>query len=80
MPYIKQEQRNELTQGKKPQDAGELNYQITKILLEYRGSKGESYATYNEMMGVLSCVSQEFYRRWVVPYEEKKIRENGDVI
>jgi len=79
MPYIKQEQRKELAQGRKPKDPGELNYQITLLLLDYLKSKGESYATYNEIMGAMSCASQEFYRRWAAPYEDKKIRENGDV-
>ena len=79
MPYIKQTQRKELAEGRPPQDAGELNYQITRLLLEYLKSKGEGYAVFNEIMGVLSCASQEFYRRWAAPYEEKKIKENGDV-
>jgi hypothetical protein len=28
-------------------------------------------------MGVLACIQEEFYRKVVVPYEEKKIKENG---
>ncbi|MFO1519579.1 MAG: hypothetical protein U1F57_07980 [bacterium] len=80
MPYIKIEQREQLAKGKKPEDAGELNYQITRLLLEYLQEKGERYASYNEIMGVLQCVSQEFYRRWVVPYEDRKMKENGDVV
>jgi hypothetical protein len=47
--------------------------------LDYLGRKGRNYANFNEIMGVLSCVAQEFYRRWAVPYEDQKIRENGDV-
>jgi hypothetical protein len=79
MPYIKQEQRKELAEGRMPRDPGELNYQITRMLLDYLKNKGESYGVFNEIMGVLTCASEEFYRRWVIPYEEKKIRENGDV-
>ena len=30
-----------------------------------------------EVLGVLQCVSYEFYRRAVVPYEDKKIEQNG---
>jgi len=30
-------------------------------------------------MGVLECIKQEFYRRAVAPYEDKKKEENGDV-
>lgn len=32
-----------------------------------------------QILGVLSCVQQEFYRRVVAPYEDQKCRENGDV-
>jgi len=79
MPYIKKEQRSRIQQGEKPQDAGELNYFITTQLLQYLERKGRSYATFNEIMGVLNCVTQEFYRRWTAPYEDLKIQENGDV-
>jgi uncharacterized protein DUF6899 len=79
MPYIKKEQRQKLASGQRPSDPGELNYTITRLLLTYLKDKGKSYASFNEIMGVLSCVGQEFYRRWVAPYEDQKILENGDV-
>lgn len=79
MPYISQEARKQLAQGKAPENAGELNYTITKLLLEYLHRKGTRYAHFNEIMGVLNCVSHEFYRRWAAPYEDKKIQENGDI-
>lgn len=79
MPYITPEQRQKLDKDPMPEDAGELNYLITRQLLSYLEKKGKRYATINEIMGVLSCVSQEFYRRWAAPYEDEKIRENGDV-
>lgn len=80
MPYIKKEQRERLARGEKPQDAGELNFTITTLLLDYLSRKGVSYAHFNEIMGVLGCVTEEFYRRWAVPYEDQKIQENGDVV
>ena len=55
---------------------GHLNYCICRILKELYAP---SYFNYNRMMGVLACVQQEIYRRLVVPYEDKKRRENGDV-
>ena len=79
MPYIRQEQRERLGQGEPPQDPGELNYAITKLLLSYLGTKGKSYAVLNEIMGALNCATHEFYRRWAAPYEDEKIKENGDV-
>ena len=57
---------------------GDLNYVFTKILK--RGVLNPSYATLNALMGVVECVKQEFYRRDVVPYEEKKIKANGDIL
>lgn len=80
MPYIKAQQRADLASGKFPQDAGELNYSITQMLLRYLEAKGQCYATFNEIHGVLSCVSQEFYRRWTAPYEDQKKAENGDLL
>ncbi len=79
MPYIKQKHRDELAQGKLPENAGELNFQITTLLLDYVKRQGKSYKIFNEVMGVIACVGQEFYRRWVAPYEDEKIKENGDV-
>lgn len=79
MPYIKPEQRQKLDDGSLPQDAGELNYALTRLLHRYLEAKGLRYSTLNEIMGVLSCAAQEFYRRWAIPYEDEKIRENGDV-
>jgi len=79
MPYIKPEQRQKLDKDPRPSDPGELNYLLTRQLLRYLEDKGMKYATINEIMGVLNCVTQEFYRRWAAPYEDQKILENGDV-
>ena len=57
--------------------AGVLNYTITKLLLGvYRP---DQYWKFNGIMGILECVKQEIYRRSIVPYEDKKILENGDI-
>ena len=86
MPYVSQEEREKLDHwidnvlfhmssidGKD----GAVNYAITRIIDGIYGKGG--YAVYNRAMGVLDCVAREFYRRRVVPYEDKKIQENGDV-
>jgi len=78
MPYIKKEQRMELLE-RLPNDVGELNYCINKIIVSYIEEKGENYQTYNDIMGVLACVQHELYRRKVGPYEDVKIEENGDL-
>ena len=92
MPYIKQEDRKKFSQGgcehfDTPMDyiayisqnAGDLNYAFSTVLNSYISKKGESYATYNEIVGVLECIKLELYRRHISPYEDKKILENGDV-
>ncbi len=62
-----------------PETAGHLNYLITNLCQNYLHIKGLSYTTINEIVGALTCAKDEFYRRVAVPYEDKKIKENGDV-
>lgn len=87
MPYIKQEDRGkwkgvleDIADELKdlPVDAvdGNLNYLISSVLKKAYPAK---YFNYNRAIGMLECVKQEFYRRDVGPYEDKKIEENGDV-
>ena len=60
--------------------SGELNYLITTILLGYLNKHGKRYTIMNEIIGVLESAKLEFYRRSMAPYEEKKVKANGDVI
>ena len=81
MPYIKQICRGGIDRWLEliPSFAlspSELNYIITKLLLRIEPM---SYQDYNSLIGVLEMVKQEFYRRMVVPYEIRKMEENGDV-
>ncbi len=61
-----------------PDTIGGLNYMLTMLCRDFLPKK-HSYEELNEIIGVLECVKQEFYRRVVVPYEEIKMKENGDV-
>jgi len=87
MPYITEENRDEFAKGMQElendtlemEKPGELNYVLSNIILDYVLRKGLCYDTVNEVMGVISCIQQEFYRRVVAPYENKKIAENGDL-
>ena len=83
MPYIKQETRNDIRKIFKDADiinnAGELNYIITNIVLSYIQHKGLRYKTLNDVHGVLSCVGAEIKRRVTDPYEDSKIRDYGDL-
>lgn len=58
---------------------GELNYLITSLLHSVVKKQGRKYKLLNGLMGVLSCVTAEFYRMVVAPYENQKRLENGGV-
>lgn len=94
MPYIKEEARQFLdnciqsmieclTQGNNLSDeeflqiAGELNYSFSRVLAACMGDV--SYKKIAISTGVLENIKQEFYRRVATPYEDIKIRENGDI-
>lgn len=86
MPYIKPNDKlrfaKELEELKSMvMTAGDLNYVITSICKNHLERKNETlcYSYLNEVIGVLECAKLEFYRRMVVPYEQLKIEENGDV-
>ena len=87
MPYIKQDKRPSIDQLAAPLIAhlkeqpvedqdGALNYVVTRILREVYPKK---YFHLNRALGVLTAITQEFYRKTVAPYEDTKIIENGDV-
>jgi hypothetical protein len=82
MPYITQKARDELInrpEDRKIATAGELNFMLTKIISLYLKSNGTSYQYYNDCIGALEGCKLELYRRLVAPYEDTKIKQNGDV-
>jgi len=79
MPYITKDDRLFVDGGTIPLTAGKLNYKITQVCRAHLQLFGTKYDTINEIIGVLECVKQEFYRRVASPYEDEKIKENGDV-
>jgi hypothetical protein len=83
MPYIKPEDREQFKLGLEllsPTCAGELNYLFTKIAIHYFIDKGGAkYQHFNDIIGALEGCKLELYRRFIAPYEDKKIQENGDV-
>jgi len=88
MPYIPEQDRRkfdsvllELTRviGLNGISAGELNYLITSLAKFYLERHGVSYSIINDIVGILECAKQEFYRRVAAPYEDKKIKLNKDV-
>lgn len=80
MPYITPADRESLEPNPalSANSPGELNFQITSLVDEYLLGHC-TYATINEVIGVLECAKLEAYRRIAAPYEDRKIAENGDV-
>ncbi len=79
MPYLKQEDRDRIDDGQIPTTPGELNYLITTLAVEYIMANGLSYQKINDVVGALEGAKLEFYRRMAAPYEDEKIKSNGDV-
>lgn len=88
MPYITKDKRKEmetslfpLLEYVKTTDklvAGDLNYlysMISKVFFERK----KSYQTANDIVGALEGAKVEFERRILAPYEDTKIKENGDM-
>lgn len=83
MPYISQEARKELMGPvccvPHPKTAGELNFCLTEMVHLYWKHNGQNYQAFNDIIGALEGCKLELYRRKVAPYEDQKIKENGDV-
>jgi hypothetical protein len=59
---------------------GELTYMLTIVCKHYMDSEApKTYAKHAEVIAALENTKLEFYRRIVAPYEDDKIRANGDV-
>lgn len=83
MPYIKDYERQHYSpiggNVAHATNPGQLNYQFTMLAKDYISMHGLSYTHINDVMGALEGAKLEFYRRVAAPYEDKKIKENGDV-
>jgi len=78
MPYIKKEYRSKASSNLF--NVGELNYSITKLVSDYiEINTGTKYERINAAIGALECAKLELYRRIAAPYEDGKMRKNGDV-
>lgn len=78
MPYIKMIERNRQTKNW-PDGPGQLNWIISDACNFYMKQRGVSYQSINDVVGALEGAKLEFYRRIAVPYEDQKLKENGDV-
>jgi hypothetical protein len=55
---------------------GNLNYLVSRIIDETYDTR---YKDLNAAIGVLECIKLELYRRVVAPYEDTKLKQNGEV-
>ena len=91
MPYITEEKRRLLIAVENlkntiispdnfgPRDkGGALNYLFT-VLMKGILNNDKRYATAEQLIGACECAKLELYRREIAPYEDEKIKENGDV-
>jgi hypothetical protein len=88
MPYITQDDRKQYDQSLDDLGfcldeygyvAGHVTYVLYKILLRW-WKKNPCYDTICQIRGCLIGTLSELDRRFFFPYEDKKIRENGDVV
>ena len=82
MPYIKKKDRAFIWN----ETSGHLAYHLTMELLDFldeqrcKGNKKtNNFEEYALAIGVIELTKLELWKRLVVPYEEKKCKENGDV-
>jgi hypothetical protein len=52
--------------------AGDLNFLITQLLIQYMAGHEHRYQAMNDVVGALTSAQVEFIRRVVTPYENKK--------
>lgn len=83
MPYITQADRLKfdaaLEQLPPAETKGELNYLITKLMIQYLMHHGMSYTTLSDISNTPEEAAAEFRRRVTASYEDSKIDANGDV-
>jgi hypothetical protein len=84
MPYVNSQSRNALQKraeklSKDCETGGDLNFVVTVMLHRWLYDHGTRYVELNKLMGVLECAKEEFYAKVVRPYEDQKIKQNGDI-
>lgn len=77
MPYCREDVRLAVYE-RGPDNAPELNYELTMTILAYLGDNA-NYQRYCDVEGVLGHIGKELYRRRVGPYEDLAIARNGDI-
>lgn len=60
-------------------EAGDMSYLVFALLLEAAGRPVRSFGEANAMIGAVRQAAREYETAVLVPYENEKRRENGDV-
>jgi len=84
MPYIEDADRDKflpelIKVADKIDNAGQMNYVVTMLVINYLKRKGLCYQHINDVIGALEGSKLELYRRVAADYEDTKIESNGDV-
>lgn len=83
MPYTSQDRRgteDDLRAVVHPEwEQGDLTWAIATLMDEFIVTHGISYAKLSSVRAAAQDAADEWYRRVMAPYEDKKITENGDV-
>jgi hypothetical protein len=94
MPYITQDRRDALDPiveqlvhklselqldnfDEKNSTEGNVNYFVSQLL--NRVYTPTSYKAINDVVGLLTCIKDEYYRKVAAPYEDQKEFDNGSV-
>ncbi len=85
MPYVDEERKKKLDPliaglSLETRAAGDLSYVITRLAqTQLKRLGNRSYINMATVVGVMVLTVFEFVRRVVNPYEDEKIKKNGDV-
>ena len=85
MPYVTESRRVVLDDmrlkdvGWECRNAGDLCYCIYKMMVTYLRKHERKFLVMAQAMSAAENAVREFYRREVAPYEDEKIKENGDI-
>jgi len=86
MPYIKPKRRRIFNRGLEGLmntnfiEKGDLTYCAYKLGIDYINQKGIKYQHISDAVSALNDAAEEIRRRVMFHYEDRKIKENGDII
>lgn len=79
MPYLQYEEKEKLLDHMYPVKPGELNFLLSVLMIRYWQKSKRNYQALNDISGAATEALAEFRRNVVVPYELRKMAENGNI-